>query len=210
MQYDESYFRWQKGMGEFGGHAELFKFREFVTPNDTVLDFGCGGGYVLKNLDCRRRLGVEVNPSAREQARLQGVEVFESLEQVPEQIIDVAISNHALEHARSPYDVLTNLRRTLKNTARIVFVVPHDCAGQTWQANDMNGHLYTWNRMTLGNLFVSAGYAVERVEAMRHCWPTCYQQIFDLGGEKWFHRLGYLEAWLRGKSQTRIVARPGR
>jgi SAM-dependent methyltransferase len=209
MHYDENYFRRQKEIGQIGGQAELFKFRQFVSPDDTVLDFGCGGGFVLRNLDCRRRLGVDINPSAREHAKSQGVEVFESVEQLPEQVIDVVISNHALEHVPSPCEVLIALRRKLKSTSLVVFVVPHDCTGQTWQANDINMHLYTWNRMTLGNLFVSAGYAVERVDAIRHCRLFCHNRILGFVGQKWCHRLGYLEAWLRGRSQVIIVARPG-
>jgi SAM-dependent methyltransferase len=210
MHYDESYFQWQKEtVGEFGGQSEQFKFRQFVKPEDTVLDFGCGGGYVLSNLNCRRRLGVDVNPSAREQAKTNGLEVFESVEQLPDQVIDVVISNHALEHVPSPFDVLSALRRKLKSTSVVVFVVPHECTHKTWKPNDINMHLYTWNSMTLGNLFVSAGYAIERVDAIRHCQIFCYRQLLGLVGHEWCHRLGYLEARLRGISQVRVVARPG-
>ena len=208
MHYDESYFMWQKGMGEIGGHAELFKFHECVNQEDSVLDFGCGGGFVLKNLNCHRRLGVEINPSAREYAKSQGVEVFESVEELPNEIIDVVISNHALEHVPSPFDVLTVLRRKVKSNARFVFVIPHDCMDEAWRENDINMHLYTWNSMTLGNLFVSAGYTVERVDVIRHCWPSFYTHILKYGGKKWFHRLGYLEAWLRRRYQVRVIARP--
>lgn len=209
MHYNDNYFQGQKLTDGFGGNAELFKFRSFVNQDDTVLDFGCGAGGVLKNLNCKRRLGVDLNSSAREYAKSQGIEVFESIEQLPEQVIDVAISNHALEHVLSPYDVLVNLRRKLKSTSRVVFVVPHDCRTQQWHINDQNMHIYTWNRMTLGNLFVMAGYAVAQVDVIHHCWPSYYKQIHKLIGHKWCHRLGYLEARLRGRSQVRIVARPG-
>jgi hypothetical protein len=38
----------------------------------TILDFGCGGGYLRRNLKCRLRLGVEVNPDA---ARVAGLPI---------------------------------------------------------------------------------------------------------------------------------------
>ena len=136
-------------------------------------------------------------------------EVFESVEQLPEAVIDVVISNHALEHVPSPYDVLSALRRKLKNTSLVVFVVPHECTHKNWKPNDINMHLYTWNRMTLGNLFVTAGYAVERVDVIRHCRLFCHKRMLGFVGQKWCHRLGYVEARLRGMSQVRIVARPG-
>lgn len=209
MHYDECYFEAQKRNGETEGKAEVFKFSAFVNPNDTVLDFGCGGGFTLKNLNCGRRWGVDINPSARECAKQQGIEVFETIEQLPEQLIDVVISNHALEHVFSPLDFLKGLRLKLKSTALVVFVVPHDCAKQVWQVNDTNMHLYTWNRMTLGNLFVTAGYAVEKVELIRHRWPPRPRQVMKHIGHKWFHRLSYLVGWFTGTVQVRIVARPG-
>jgi len=64
--YDQRYFEYQKEGGNFGGHAELFKFQHFIQPTDSVVDFGCGGGFLLAELVCGRRVGVDVNPSARE------------------------------------------------------------------------------------------------------------------------------------------------
>jgi cyclopropane fatty-acyl-phospholipid synthase-like methyltransferase len=59
--YDSKYYDWQKGMGAFGGWANITKFNDYISPNDDVLDFGCGGGYLLKNLVCKKRVGVEIN-----------------------------------------------------------------------------------------------------------------------------------------------------
>jgi hypothetical protein len=38
-----------------------------------VLHFGCGGGYLLPNIDCQAKLGLEVNPVARAEANNPGV-----------------------------------------------------------------------------------------------------------------------------------------
>jgi SAM-dependent methyltransferase len=208
LHYDDCYFEGQKKNGDTEGKSELFKFQQFVNRNDTVLDFGCGGGFTLKNIECRRRLGVDINPSARKYAQSQGIEVFENIGQLPEDIIDVVISNHALEHVFSPLDVLCNLRGKLKSTSRVVFVVPHDCANQAWRPNDTNMHLYTWNMLTIGNLFVTAGYTVERIDLIRHRWPWYPGLVMKSLGHAWFHRIGYLVGWLTGTSQVRIVAKP--
>ena len=50
QQAGEDYFDFQASIGEFGGWANVTKFSDYVAPGDTVLDFGCGGGYLLKNL----------------------------------------------------------------------------------------------------------------------------------------------------------------
>ena len=65
--YDKEYFDlYQKEIGEFGGMANLFKFKKYINDNDTVLDFGCGGGFVLKNLNCKEKIGIDLNSVARE------------------------------------------------------------------------------------------------------------------------------------------------
>src|SRR5438034_9091082 len=69
--YDQAYFDWQKDLGEFGGWANRMKFAPHISPADTVIDFGCGGGYLLKNIECAERIGVEVNDTARSFAEKQ-------------------------------------------------------------------------------------------------------------------------------------------
>lgn len=74
--YDEKYFAWQREVGEFGGKANSFKYLKTVKPTDVVIDFGCGGGFLLKNLECARRIGLEPNASASGQIAANGVEHF--------------------------------------------------------------------------------------------------------------------------------------
>ena len=50
--YNEKYFNdYQKKIGEFGGIANTFKFKKYIKASDSILDFGCGGGFLLKNLE---------------------------------------------------------------------------------------------------------------------------------------------------------------
>jgi 2-polyprenyl-3-methyl-5-hydroxy-6-metoxy-1,4-benzoquinol methylase len=63
--YNHKYFSWQKSIGEFGGWANLPKFMDYIKPEYNIIDFGCGGGYLLKNIECKHKIGIEVNPSAR-------------------------------------------------------------------------------------------------------------------------------------------------
>lgn len=64
--YNSDYFDWQKtkGGGGFGGWAEPHKFFQYISMDAVVIDFGCGGGFLLDRLKCREKIGIEPNPAA--------------------------------------------------------------------------------------------------------------------------------------------------
>ena len=64
--YAQDYFDRQKNVGAFGGIANSFKFTNSYKLSDTVLDFGCGGGFLLANLDCKRKICIVPNNSVVE------------------------------------------------------------------------------------------------------------------------------------------------
>lgn len=142
----QSYYAWQRRMGLMGGHLEARKFASSVESHDTVLDFGCGSGAMLRWLTCARRVGIDINPAARLEAAAGGVEVYARLAEVPPSSIDVVVSNHALEHVLSPYDVLCQLLRVLVPGGRLVICVPFDDwrTQRIYDPRDINHHLFTW------------------------------------------------------------------
>ncbi|MDB5104285.1 MAG: SAM-dependent methyltransferase [Fibrobacteres bacterium] len=205
--YGQDYFNWQKRIGAFGGVANLFKFREFIRPSDTVIDLGSGGGFLLGNVRCARKMGVEINPSARRDAALfAGIDTVERPEDLPDSFADIVISNHALEHMHSPLEVLRTLLPKLKPGARLVLVVPNDPPQQEWDPGDINKHLFTWNPMTLGNLVALAGYKVQKVEAIQHQWPPNFTEVYASLGEEGFHQACRDQAKRTGTYQIRVVA----
>ncbi len=183
--YDAGYYAWQKDIGAFGGWANSYKFMKSVAPDDTVLDFGCGGGYLLKSLACKRRIGIEPNPAAAESVRNFGIEHFtspaEALAQLCEGVADVIISNNALEHTLNPLQEIKNLRPLLKVDGIIHFVVPCDSISYAYDPTDINYHLFSWSPQNLGNLFTEAGYRVEYAKPYIHKWPPYYRAIARLG-----------------------------
>jgi SAM-dependent methyltransferase len=203
--YEASYFNdYQKRIGEFGGIANKLKFERYIKKDDVVLDFGCGGGFLLKNLDCRERIGVELNPVARDYCnQVNKVLCVESLDEVEDESIDVVISNHCLEHTTSPFQLVAALYEKLKPGGKIVIVVPHDSYTRRWFPNDINNHLYSFSPMNLGNILQGAGFKQIQSEVFLFKWvPSRFRGfICKYFGMKVFNQL----SWLYGRLDKRSV-----
>ena len=183
--YDQDYFNWQKNIGAFGGWANSSKFFDTVKKTDVVVDFGCGGGFLLNNLQCAVKVGIEPNASAAETIQGQGVRHFlsvaEALAGLGESSVDVIISNHALEHTLNPLQELKDLRRLLKVGGLIHFYVPCDSVKYRYNPKDINYHLFSWSPQNFGNLFHEAGFEVQHAKAYIHKWPPFYRFFARLG-----------------------------
>ena len=84
--YNKSYFDWHSLIGEFGGWANQSKFLPWADKTKTVLDFGCGGGWLLAALPAFERYGVEVNEHALANARKLSLKVFSINSDLPKRM----------------------------------------------------------------------------------------------------------------------------
>jgi SAM-dependent methyltransferase len=185
----EAYFRHRKKSTSQLAQRESSKtFWPYVTPDATVLDFGCGTGGIISNIKCSRRIGVEINEPSIKLAIEKGVEVFRGISSVPDQIADVVITHHALEHVPNPFDTLKQLSKKLKNGGRIVIVVPAEdpCTrrNRKWRVNEPQ-HLFCWTPLTMGNLLEATGYKVDDAfilpASYSHYieWSRCIPLLFN-------------------------------
>lgn len=204
--YDEKYFTWQKSSGEFGAKADQFKFIEHINENDNVIDFGCGGGYLLSSINCKNKIGIEINEIARKQAKENKINVLSDISMVENNWADVIISNHALEHCYNPLQELNNLYPKLKKGGKIIFVTPFEIKN-TYIANDINQHLFTWSPQNIGNLFKTAGYKVEKVEQIKFRWPPYAKHIYNKLGKSFFNISARIYSRIKGDLfEVKVIA----
>lgn len=203
------YAQWQLESASAMGETNARKFRRFVDAGDTVLDFGCGGGFTLVALRCARRLGIDPNEAALKVARANGIETFQSTAMVSPASVDVVITNHALEHTTRPLDELLSMRSVLKPTGRLVVVLPIDDwrTQQRYLPSDISHHLYAWTPQLLGNLLSDAGFRLQSVRILTHAWPPGFRILRHLPAPM-FDALCIPWAILRRRRQLLAVAVP--
>lgn len=205
--YDSEYFNWQKDIGAFGGMINKLKFAQYIRQQDKVIDFGCGGGFLLANLNCKEKVGVELNDSARDHAAKIGIKAVSSTSIIEDNWADVIISNNALEHTFEPLKELKALYSKLRKGGKIIFVVPCEHISFRYHPNDVNQHMYSWSPMCAGNLFALAGFRVIESKPYIHKWPPHYLTFRRIFGEKLFHLI--CKVWARFERtwfQVRVVA----
>jgi len=209
----EQYFAYQSAANSARQRLEIWKFERYIKPTDTVVDFGCGSGLLLKFLDAATKLGIEINPAARSYADRHGINTVSSVNEITDEFADVVISNHALEHTIRPLDELEDIRRILKPDGRLVIYLPFD----DWRmhrrfhidVDEPNHHLYTWSPLLLRNLLIEAGYTVHDSRLVRFTWPPFALQLSRLG-RSIFLGLGALASFVRQSRQVVAVASPAK
>jgi predicted SAM-dependent methyltransferase len=116
--------------------------------------------------------GVEPDASAAEQARQQGLTVYQApLAQVilPSESFDVVTLWDVLEHLPSPQDALTRIRGWLRPGGWLVIRTPDADSpyarffGRTWAGLDAPRHPVVFSRSTLSRLLTECGFHVERM-----------------------------------------------
>ena len=207
IEYDKKYWDYQSRIGRIGGMLNLFKFENHISPNDTVLDFGCGGGYLLETINCEKKLGFEINEHALSRARSVGLEVTDDWDCIEDGSVDTIVSNHALEHVMEPLSVLSILYKKLKVGGTMVIVVPCEQFGQeqfSYKANDVNQHVYTWCPQSLGNLIRHAGFRVVMCDTLHHCWTPDFETAY---ADDNYHDRCVEQARSTGTFQVKAVVR---
>ena len=83
---------------------------------------------------------------------------------------NVVICHHALEHVPNPLESIADIRRILSPQGKLLLTVPYEKERQfqTYNPNDPNHHLYSWNAQSLGNLLDVSGFSPGSIEIRKY------------------------------------------
>lgn len=144
-----------------------------------VLDFGCGGGFLLSFLRDQgwSAIGYDVGPAALQSCREQGFSVVSDLHDIDDASVSAVVMSHVVEHLEDPGSTLHHLKRLLAPRGRVFIATPnvtslrcrlsprlfsrHLNFDERYRAFPI--HLSYFSTRTLPLLLRSHGFAVEAV-----------------------------------------------
>lgn len=176
----EKYFAYQNAAAADMAKVSCRKFAPFIKAGDRVLDFGCGGGWILSELRAAVKMGVEVNAAARKVCEANGIRVLESAASLAAgERFDKIITHHCLEHVPCPIQALAELRAVLKPGGLLIAVVPMDDwrMQRDFSGHDKDHHLHTWTPRLLANTLVEAGLEPVSHRIIAHTWPRHWELL---------------------------------
>ncbi|MCF7809534.1 class I SAM-dependent methyltransferase [bacterium] len=125
--YDRYWEHWSK---QDLSEKDLEKFLQSITKGSSVLDAGCGDGYLLDSLSnkCSMMTGVDISSAALQKARKRfgdNILLIQSfIENLPfaDNSFDTVVSAHTLEHVKDIDKAVSELKRVAVKS--LVILVP--------------------------------------------------------------------------------------
>ena len=135
--YNKQYFEYQDPIAKKTVRLKD-KFQSHIPELSTVLDFGCGAGYLLESLKCKVKIGLDINEIALREASKKGIKTYTSLVGIKNNSIDCIISHSVLGHLSNPFEVLNELKTKIKSGGVIIFSIPHETLNWKFKPLDIN------------------------------------------------------------------------
>jgi SAM-dependent methyltransferase len=182
-------------------------FRE-LPQGVTVLEIGAGLGINLLSIKSVAEVyAVEPAEIARAHCASLGIRVVAALSELPEGLrFDHVMLCHVLEHLPEPRTMLLAMRPLLKESGRLLVVVPGESPWAAPDPHDANHHLYGWSRQTMANLLVDSGYRVVSATLNWCSGRRVFLPIYRRWGVRPYAQALHLFGRLRRDGEVVIVA----
>lgn len=145
-------------------------FQKWVAPEHTALDLGCGYGEFLNFLQCRRKIGVDLNPdSPTKLTKGVGFELASvcDLHFLADNSVDFAFASNLMEHLPGKSEVdqmISEVFRVLKPSGQFVMMGPNLrlLPGSYW---DFWDHVVPISDLSLVEALENHGFAIKESHA---------------------------------------------
>ena len=152
------------------GCSEITSYVHTLEPGK-ILDFGCGLGWILSDLDDRwGKYGIEVSQFAANHASKYGKIFCGNYVDFQETNFDVVLMNHVIEHLPNPQEAITKIKTLLKPGGILIIGTPNFDSGAARRygnnfrlLNDPT-HISLFSDDSLRRFVRDNGFTIENVE----------------------------------------------
>ena len=190
---------WNKYIAET--KQRVARFINLYTKETRLLEIGCASGFFLSEVKSRvgSVTGVELTKDYVVYARSRGLDIKETLEEIPDNAYDLIFMFHVLEHITDPIDYLRHLKQKLSPNGKLIIEVPNvdDILISMYKIkNHLDfyweiAHNFYFSKDTLGTVLQRAGYVydifpLERYDLSNHMYWMLYGKP---GGKGFFKEI---------------------
>lgn len=183
--YNKKYFEFQKSIGQFVGIMFCDFYNKHINENMKVVDFGCGGGYLLEKIKCKHKIGVEINKTIHNDIKAKGITPYESLSSIRDDDIDVFIMHSVIGHLKDPLQVISQMSKKLNEKGMVIVYLAHDNHDFDLK-NDINNIYFSFSKRNIRNLFSSNNFQLVYYKHYKSSWPPYYQKLYKYFGKRIF------------------------
>lgn len=188
--YNKKYFEFQKSIGQFAVLMFSDFYNKHINKNMKVVDFGCGGGYLLENIRCKQKIGIEINKILHDDLRAKGIIPYENLSSIKDGEIDVFIMHSVIGHLKNPLEVVHQMKKKLNDKGIVIVYLVHDNYNFDL-LNDINNIYFSFSRRNIRNVFNSKKFKLVYHKHYTSSWPPYYRKIYQYFGKKIFKIISF-------------------
>ena len=133
-------------------------FSKYIDKKFKILDFGCGSGELLDLIDCKFKIGVEINKYSQKILKNKNLMFVDKLEKIDKKIkFDTIFCLSVLDHLDDPLSTLKKIKDRLKKNGKLIVIIRNDSRRQNIKNSIYKNHLYSWSLLSFNNLINNIG-----------------------------------------------------
>lgn len=125
-------------------------FSKHIKKNSDVLDFGCGSGELLKSINCKNKVGVEINKFSQKKLKKNKIKFVHNLKSIKKKF-DLIFALSVIDHLRNPYETIKQLNLKLKKGGKLIIIIRQDAKNQIPKNSSYKEHLFSWSLLSFNN-----------------------------------------------------------
>jgi SAM-dependent methyltransferase len=133
------------------------KFNKYINQQFEILDFGCGSGELLELIQCKYKIGVEINKFSQNKLKTKKIIFVSKLNDIKKKKFDTIFALSVIDHLQDPIYFIKKLANKLKKNGQLIIIIRHDNKNQNQINSSWKGHLYSWSMLSFNNLLNSIG-----------------------------------------------------